>query len=261
MITSTQNPKIKHIRQLLAERKARQEEGVFIIEGVRLVEEAVQAGIKPLQVFYSSSLNPRGLGSIQLLSQSSTPVEEVEDRIMSSLSDTENTQGILAVVPLSTGELPEAWDFILAADRIHDPGNLGTMLRSAAAAGVQAVIITPESVDPYSPKVVRAAMGAHFRLPIVKMDWPDIGDVCREKRSSPAAVLVASPAGGRPCWQTDLRQPLVLVIGSEAEGPQPAAFATASGTLHIPMPGKAESLNAAVAASILLYEVVRQRNS
>jgi TrmH family RNA methyltransferase len=104
-------------------------------------------------------------------------------------------------------------------------------------------------------------MGAHFRLPLLTLDWPEISTLCKQKLSGPATLLIADSSRGSPCWQTDLRQPLALVIGSEADGPQPAAFAAADGLLHIPMPGAAESLNAAMAASILLYEVVRQRNT
>jgi TrmH family RNA methyltransferase len=197
---------------------------------------------------------------LDIFGSAGSAIEEVDGRILHSLSDTDTSQGILALVPQPAATLPGDWDLLLVLDQIRDPGNLGTILRSAAASGVQGVIMTPGSVDVYSPKVVRAGMGAHFRLPLLTLDWPEISAVCKQKRTDPAALLIADSSGGSPCWQTNLRQPVALVIGSEADGPQPAAFAAGDGMLHIPMPGAAESLNAAMAASILLYEIVRQRN-
>lgn len=261
MITSVQNPKIKRIRALLSSRQDRQREGVYIIEGVRLAEEAFKSGVKPELVLFSSDLSLRGMEILQPLIDAGTLVEEVDARILNSLSDTKTSQGILAVLPQPQAILPADWDLILILDRISDPGNLGTILRSGAASGVQTFVLTPGSTDTFNPKVVRAAMGAHLQIPILSLDWPDIIGVCRNRQPDPAAILVADSSGGSPCWQTDLRQPLALVIGSEAEGPQQAAFDAADGMINIPMPGIAESLNAAVAASILLYEIVRQRNT
>ena len=260
MITSPQNLKVKRIRGLLENRKNRQQEKVFVIEGVRLTEEALKSDSQIELVLYSAELSTRGLALIAQFSEMGCPVEEVDAGILRSLSETETSQGILAVLPQPVSELPKTWDLLLVLDRIRDPGNLGTMLRSAAGAGVQAVVLTPGSVDAFGPKVVRAAMGAHFRLPILTLDWPEIIAACRQSDPRPAALLVADSAGGDPCWDADLRQRLALVIGSEADGPQQAALEAANGLVHIPMPGKAESLNAAVAAAILLYEVVRQRN-
>jgi len=260
MITSPHNPKIKLIRDLLTDRKERTQRKAFVVEGVRLTEEAVKANLTPQLVVYSADLSARGKELIEKFEVMGCSVEEVDMHILHGLSDTETPQGILAVLEQPASVLPTRWDFALVLDQIRDPGNLGTIIRSAIAAGVQAVILTPASVDVYSPKVVRSAMGAHFRLPLLTMTWPEITSTCRKHRPA-VALLVADSNGGKPCWETDLRQPLALVIGSEAEGPQPEAFSAATGLIHIPMPGKAESLNAAVAASILLYEVVRQRNS
>ncbi len=260
MITSSQNPKIKRIRGLLENRKDRQQEKVFVIEGVRLTEEALKSERPIEMVLYSAELSPRGFALVTQFSAMGCPVEEVDAGILRSLSETETSQGILAVLPQPVSELPKIWDLLLVLDRIRDPGNLGTMLRNAAGAGVQAVVLTPGSVDAFSPKVVRAAMGAHFRLPILTLDWPEIIAACKQSDPQPAALLVADSAGGDPCWDADLRQRLALVIGSEADGPQQAALEAANGLVHIPMPGKTESLNAAAAAAILLYEVVRQRN-
>ena len=148
----------------------------------------------------------------------------------------------------------------------------GRLIRSADAAGVDAVLIPPETTDPFAPKVVRAGMGAHFRLPIVSMGWEEIGRVSelasqrvsestsqRVSESASRRVMVAD-MDGESCWETDLRQPLMLIVGGEAEGASEAARKLASQRIKIPMAGKTESLNAAVAGSVLMFEVMRQRS-
>jgi len=129
------------------------------------------------------------------------------------------------------------------------------LIRSADAAGVDMLLIPPGTTDPFAPKVVRAGMGAHFRLPILSMSWEQI-----EGLGSPASqhVLLADMQGGS-CWETDLRQPLTLIIGGEAEGASEQARKLANQHIRIPMSGKTESLNAAVAGSVLMFEVMRQR--
>ena len=214
MITSTQNPKIKHIRALLTNRQDRQQEKLFVIEGVRLAEEAALANVKPVEVLFSSDLSSRGQELVSIFSAMGSVVEEVEARVLHSLSDTDTPQGILAWYCRSQlAHLPEDWDLLLVLDQIRDPGNLGTMLRSAAAAGAQGVILTPGSADVFSPKVVRAGMGAHFRLPLLTLDWPEISSVCKKRDGGPALMLIADLTGGSPCWQTDLRQPVGIGRG------------------------------------------------
>ncbi len=208
MITSTQNPKIKHIRALLTNRQDRQQEKLFVIEGVRLAEEAALAKVKPTEVLFSSDLSTRGRELVNTFAAMGSVVEEVEARVLHSLSDTDTPQGILVVLPQPAAHLPEDWDLLLVLDQIRDPGNLGTMLRSAAAAGAQGVILTPGSVDVFSPKVVRAGMGAHFRLPLLTHDWPEILSICKQKHGEPAVILIADSTGGAPCWQTDLQPPI-----------------------------------------------------
>jgi TrmH family RNA methyltransferase len=146
--------------------------------------------------------------------------------------------------------------FVFVPDQLRDPGNLGTMLRTAAAAGVQAVFCPPETADAFSPKVLRAGMGAQFRLPVHTLDWDAI-----TSHLALLKVILADMEQGLPYTQADLRPPLALIVGGEAEGASAQAHRLASGFVHIPMPGGVESLNAAVAAGILLFEVVRQRSS
>lgn len=254
MITSNQNPKIKLVRALLGRPKERREAGAFVVEGVRLVEEAAKGDWRFEIVLYDETLSERGRLQIEGLRLKGVDVEEVSPSVMKSISETEAPQGILAVVEYLQLPIPQSPNFILIPDQVRDPGNLGTLLRSAAAAGVQAVLIPPETTDAFAPKVLRSGMGAHFRLPIQEMSWSEI-----EKAVAGMRVYVAD-MDGRSCWETDLRQPVALIIGSEAEGVSEFARKVANGKISIPMKGETESLNAGVAGSVLMFEVIRQRN-
>ena len=260
-IHSAQNPKIQQIRALLNRRKDRNSLNAFVIEGVRLVEECLKAKWLPELVLVSERLSIRGLELVDRLSKAGVSIESVDSALLESLTDAETSQGILALLKKTQIPLPTGWDFLLIADNLRDPGNLGTLLRTAAAAGADGLLLTPGTVDPFSPKVLRAGMGAHFSLPIQIMDWPGIADLCMKREGKAARILVADSSRGDSCWQTDFRSPLALVIGGEAEGVQKKGLSFASGFVHIPMPGKSESLNAAAAAAILLFEVVRQRKT
>jgi TrmH family RNA methyltransferase len=257
MITSSQNPKIKLARALLGRAKERREAGAFVAEGVRLVEEAENRDWRFETVLYDNSLNDRGKSLVERLISRGTVVEEISPNLMKSLSGTETPQGILAILQFSKLPITELPNFLLIPDQIRDPGNLGTLLRSAAAAGVQAALIPPETTDAFAPKVVRAGMGAHFQLPIHEMSWEEIGKVVRSK----GLKVFLADMDGQPCWETDLRQPIALVIGGEAEGVSESARKLADATIGIPMAGNVESLNAGAAGAVLMFEVVRQRVS
>lgn len=260
MITSAQNPKIRLARGLLARRKEREEHRSFVVEGVRLSEEALASDWKPHFVLFSRPLTRRGEDLVSAFIERDVEVEEITPALMNSLSETEAPQGILAALPLPAPHLPSRLDFLLVIDALRDPGNLGTLLRSATAAGVQAALLTPGSTDPFAPKVVRAAMGAHFHLPVLTLSWPEIGALAHEKIQPALQLYLADVQGGQAGWQLDLRRPVGLVIGGEAGGASREAHCYVDGAITIPMPGRAESLNAAIAGSILLFEVVRQRS-
>lgn len=255
MITSAQNPRIQHVRALIARRKDREERAEFVVEGVRLLEEALASGWEMRVLLYAGELSPRAAALLNEARNRGVDVEEVTLPLFQSLADTETPQGVLGVLARRHDPLPVGLNFVVVADGIRDPGNLGTLLRSAAAAGVQGVFLPPGTADAFAPKVVRAGMGAHFRLPVIQANWEQIAAVLK-----PACrIYVAESGEGMPCWRVDLTGPVALVIGGEAEGASAQARALADGMLTIPMPGKSESLNAGVAAGILLFEVVRQR--
>jgi TrmH family RNA methyltransferase len=253
MITSTQNERVKYIRSL-ARRRVRQREGRFVVEGTRLVDETVRAGIQPALVFYTEAW--AGTRAGQQLLPSLRPTEHgdwlVSETVFGACADTQSPQGILAVVPFVN--VKPRPGLILILDSIRDPGNLGTILRSAEAAGVGQVLLAPGTVDFYSPKVVRGAMGAHFRLPVSNLDWPAI-----RERVAGRAVWLADAAGEVTYDAVDWTAPSALIVGGEATGTGEAAAILATGQVSIPMPGGAESLNAAMAAAVILFETARQQ--
>jgi len=255
MITSPQNPKLKLVRALQGRPKERREEGAFLAEGVRLIEEALTANWPVRFVLYSTALSERGLELVNKLKSVGLDVDEVSGDLLQAASETETSQGILAVLELNALPLPASPNFILIPDQIRDPGNLGTLIRTAVAAGVQAILLPPETADAFAPKVVRAGMGAHFRLPVQSMEWDEIGQVCKQANLQ---VFLAD-MHGRSCWQTDFHSPLALNVGGEAEGASEQAQKIANMAVSIPMPGQVESLNAGVAGAILMFEAVRQR--
>lgn len=258
MITSAQNPKIRLVRALSGRTSERKKNQAFLADGIRLTEEALQSGWKPSILLFSENLNPRGRALVESFSAQGVEAEEISQALMKSISDTETPQGVLAVFPLQPRALPEKLDFILICDGIRDPGNMGTILRAAVAAGCQAVITTPGTTDVFAPKVVRSGMGAHFRLPIHAMEWDEIQALSVRQNIQ---LYVTDVNQGAPYWGLNLREPVGIIIGSEASGACPQAYACSSGKAHIPMPGNSESLNAGIAASIFLFEIVRQRYS
>jgi TrmH family RNA methyltransferase len=256
MITSAQNSKIQLVRSLLGRSKERRQHSALVVEGVRLLEEALAAGWVIRFALYSQALSERGWALLERLSEAGVETEEVAEQLLTSTSDTKSPQGLLAVLELQAFPFPKQPDFILILDEIRDPGNMGNLLRSASAAGVQAVFLTPGSADAFAPKVVRAGMGAHFRLPIHTMEWKDI----REQLLGLKLVLTEMEAP-LACWQADLCQGLALIIGGEAEGASQAARQFCNESVFIPMAAGTESLNAAAAGAILLFEVKRQRDT
>jgi TrmH family RNA methyltransferase len=259
MISSVHNPKIQAVRRLQANSRERYEQEAFVVEGVRLCEEALQAGWTAREVFFTDLLDERGLAVVRGYAEQGIPEEQVSQAVMEALSETETPQGVLVVMRQRTLLLPPAPDFLLILDSLRDPGNLGTILRTALAAGVQAVLLAPGCADAWSGKVLRAAMGAHFRLPIRSLKWTDIRGFVKGS-APPLKVYLADSAGGAPYSQADLRAPLALIVGGEASGAGSEGRALADEQVYIPMTGGTESLNAGIAASILLFEVVRQRN-
>lgn len=255
MISSKDNPQIKAAKRL-HQRKARLEDNAMLIEGARLVSDAWRAGVEPYVVFVQAeSLAPTSSAHALLdeMADAGVTIEETSKAVFAELSDTVTPQGIAAVLPI-----PElAWhsqpQLLLALDGVRDPGNAGTLLRSAEAVGVQGVLFGPGTVDPYNSKVVRAAMGTHFRLPIREIgSWAEAAPLAPIER-----WLLATGEAETAYDSIDWREPVVLVIGSEAEGAS-AEMRQRAAPIAIPMRGGVESLNAAMAGTVILFEIARQ---
>lgn len=259
MITSISNPKVKLVRELLAQKKKRDQAGAFVVEGIRLTEEALSANLKPRLVLYSSQISDRGKQILAKSENSQTQIEEVDAQLLNRVSDTETSQGLLMVIDKPGRSSAERSEPVLVLDQVRDPGNLGTILRSACAFGFQAILLTPGSVDPYSPKALRAGMGAQFKLQILFQNAQEIREYSKNRKEEKLNIILADAEADEKCWQIDLSQPLCLIIGGEAFGAKPEIRQIIDGRVLIPMQANNESLNAAMAASILMYEVYRQR--
>jgi len=247
---------VKYVRSLYR-RRIRHRERHFVIEGPRLLDEALKAGVVPTLAFFTPDLSNSQRGRELLAVIEDLPSERfvVTDTVMRVLSDTVSPQGILAVVPFLELPSPEKPWLVLVVDRVRAPGNLGTILRSAEAAGASQVILTPATVDVYSPKVVRGAMGAHFYLPVATgVGWSEMAEALQDRQ-----ILLAEAKGEMAYYEVDWTKPSALIVGSEAEGTSHEAERLATERIVIPMQGKAESLNVAVAASVILFEAARQR--
>jgi TrmH family RNA methyltransferase len=253
MITSTSNDRVKYVHAL-SRRKARQEEERFVVEGFRLIEEAIRANVRPEFVFYTAELDERGKKLVERLHATGVVCLDVTPGVMKFCSETETPSGILAVLPLASSILPPRPMFSVVADALRDPGNLGALLRAAAASGADEVLLGPGTVDAYNPKVVRGAMGTHFRLPMAAMTWPAIAS-----HLNGLSIWLADVRGAVPYTKVDWTEPCALIVGGEAEGASPEAEELATGRISIPMQHGIESLNAAVAAAVILFEAQRQR--
>jgi TrmH family RNA methyltransferase len=257
MIESQANPHVKHIRSLAADRKDRRRERLFVLEGVRLVADALAGGaMLELALYAPDQLGQTEAGRALLDQiQALTIAHLASAQVVAAASDTVHPQGIVALARWPENE-PGRPGIILVLDAIQDPGNMGTLLRSAEAVGVAEVLCAAGTVDVYSPKVVRAAMGAHMHLAIVQdLGWDAIAD----RLMLVDSVYAADAAASMPYFAADWRQPAALIIGNEARGLSEDARALARRPISIPMHGRAESLNAAVAGSVILFEALRQR--
>ncbi len=259
MITSVKNTKIKITRELLSAKKHREQTRMMIVEGVRLAEEALAANAAINFCLYSDRISERGKKVVHKIQALSYDAEEVSADLMDRVSDTKTSQGILLAAPYPEVPLQKKVDPVLVLDGIRDPGNMGTILRTAAAMDIGAVMLTPGTTDPFSPKVMRAAMGAQFHIPIRYMGAQDIQKFCKSINGLDLSILLTNSNSLKTCWEADLSKPICIVIGSEAEGVSDNLREIGDEAISIPMGSLMESINAAIAASILIYEIKRQR--
>lgn len=259
-ISSTANPLVKRVR-LLGERKGRRREGAFFVEGIQPVWQAVEAGaaVETLIVAPDLLTSAAARGLVAEQEARGTRVALVTPAIFATLSSREGPSGLAAIVRARTARLEElavAPDAaFVALHGVGNPGNLGTIIRTVDAAGGAGVILLGETVDPFHPTAVKASMGALFAVPVTHVPDPDPFFAWAAARG--VSIVTTSARAEREHWATRYPRPLAILLGSEGEGLPPELLARGDLRVRIPMAGTARSLNLAVAAGILLYEVLR----
>ncbi len=255
MITSTANPQVKNLQQLARKAKLRNEQDVFLVEGLKLFQEAPRDRI--LKAYISKSLyEEKGQAFLD-----GFRYEVLEDRVFEAVSDTKTPQGILCLArqyhyrleDMVKGQAP----FLVLLENLQDPGNLGTIMRTAEGAGADGVILSRNSVDIYNPKTIRSTMGSVYRMPFLYAE--DLSAAVSALKKKGVRIYAAHLNGKNGYTQECYQGGTAFLIGNEGSGLSDALAGQADALVRIPMHGKLESLNAAVAAAVLMYEVCRQR--
>lgn len=256
MITSTSNPQIKNLVQLQKKSKLREEEKLFVVEGLRMYAELPAEQVQ--KVYISESLYNRKKLELNL---QDFPVEILTDSVFSYVSDTKTPQGILCVVKQKKYDLGELLQVqnphFMVLDNLQDPGNMGTIIRTAEAAGVDAVFMSKDCVDIYNPKTIRSTMGSIYRMPFVYVD--NLLELLDTFKKCGIKSYAAHLKGLHFYDEEEYQSGTAILIGNEGNGLREEVTKKADVLVRIPMKGKVESLNAAIAASVLMFEVYRQR--
>jgi TrmH family RNA methyltransferase len=257
-ITSAANPIIKEIRSL-QDKKGRQAAHAFLLEGLRLVNEAVDSGAEIRYFVVSDSFSDR---AVPVMSKyADVKVIELPDPLFERTGGTNTPQGIMSVVEMpdqNPSEIIPDLRRAVVLENIQDPGNVGTIIRTADACGFDGVILSNDCADPFNPKVIRSTMGSIFHLPVIVVE--DLYSAMEILKKNNVKIAAADLKNAITCWEADLSGNIAIVIGNEGNGITEKMLSSADLTITIPMPGKAESLNASSAASILLYECMKQMN-
>lgn len=256
MITSNSNTQVKRLLQLQKKSKARNEEKVFLVEGLRMFSEVPAERVQ--KVYISESLYNKKKHELNLERFS---VEILSDSVFQYVSDTKTPQGILCIVEQKKYDIEKLLNIenphFMVLDNLQDPGNLGTIVRTAEGAGVDAVFLSKESVDIYNPKTIRSTMGSIYRMPVIYVD--DLLELLNIFKQRGIKSYAAHLEGKKSYDKEDYQSGTAILIGNEGNGLRDEVAENADVWVQIPMQGKVESLNAAIAASILMFEVYRQR--
>ena len=255
MITSTSNAEIKNIIKLLKNTKLRKEQGVFVVEGIRMFREVSKQQIK--KIYVSETAVEKYKVELE-----NVVYEIVSDHVYKTMSDTQSPQGVMVLVNMLEYELESILKkenpLLIILDNLQDPGNLGTIIRTAEGAGIDGIIMSKDTVDVYNPKVVRATMGSVFRVPIVVVeDLVSTLDLIRAKDIN----VFGAHLLGESFYRENYKTGSAFLIGNEGNGLSDIIASKANKLIKIKMLGKVESLNAATAATVLMYEAMRQREN
>lgn len=256
MITSTSNQQVKYLLQLQKKSKLRNEEGVFVVEGLRMFQEVPKERVR--KVYLSESLLNKKRQELDLDGFS---VEVLSDTVFAHVSDTKTPQGILCIVEQIDTTLEELLKVenphFIVLDNLQDPGNLGTIIRTAEGAGVHGVLMSRDTVDIYNPKTIRSTMGSIYRMPFLYVE--DLVEVLQTFHQKGITSYAAHLDGKQSYDKENYQGGTAILIGNEGNGLREEVAMAADRKVQIPMHGQVESLNAAIAASILMFEVCRQR--
>ncbi|NMF91299.1 TrmH family RNA methyltransferase [Aromatoleum petrolei] len=257
-ISSRDNANVKRLHALATSARERRSSGSTLLDGAHLVQAALDAGWPLCEIVVSEQgLQRPEIGAI-VARCGALPALQLTDPLFAHVSPVDSPSGVLAVIDIPHARMPKALrESVLVLDGVQDAGNLGTILRTAAAAGLKEVLLTPGCAQAWSPRVLRAGMGGHFCLNI--HEHVQVGEVLR---GYPGQILATGlGAGARPLYDCDLRGPVAWLFGAEGQGLSAEVAALANGLVVIPMPGAVESLNVGAAAAICLFEQVRQRRA
>lgn len=265
MITSASNKRIKNVMLLLSKAKERKAQGLFVTEGVRMFKEAPDSRIREVYLSEKFQGEDMIMDKLRCLQeQNGTVVEHVREDVFCKMCDTRTPQGILCVLSMPQHDLSQLLEkdkqgVYLVLEDIQDPGNLGTMIRSGEGAGISGVIMSRNTVDVFNPKTVRATMGSIYRVPFVYTD--ELGKTICDMKEKGIQTYAAHLEGKRSYDKEDYRQATAFLIGNEGNGLSRQIADMADAYIRIPMSGRVESLNAAIAATLLIYEAARQRRN
>ncbi|MDD3413645.1 MAG: RNA methyltransferase [Lachnospiraceae bacterium] len=256
MITSSSNPQIKNVLLLNSKAKIRREQDVFVVEGTKMFLEVPVSHV--VKIFVSETYYKNGIHKSKI---EKYPFEVVADDIFKKISDTKTPQGILTIVKQFHYEESNLFEkekgLFLVLEGIQDPGNLGTMIRTGEGASISGIIMDRNTSDIYNPKVIRGTMGSIYRVPFYYSD--DLKETIEHMKRNNIQIIAAHLNGEKSYTEENYLTPTAFLIGNEGNGLSDDIANEADGFIRIPMGGKVESLNAAVAASLLIYEADRQR--
>lgn len=257
IITSASNNKVKDVKKIIKSASYRRENGLYVVEGIRMFREIPREDI--VEIYVSQGAYPRYKEEI-LSCVTEDEITFVADNVFASMSDTSSPQGVMAVVKSKITDFSDIVnghnDFVLIIEHLQDPGNLGTIIRTAEGAGVTGILLSDDCVDVYNPKVIRSTMGSVFRVPIyVSSDL--LSDIRSLKEHG--VVIFGAHLDGAEFYDESYVGSVGFLIGNEGNGLTPEVSATADKLIRIPMCGRVESLNAATSAAVISYEVLRQR--
>jgi len=261
-VSSLRNPLLKEYIKLQRSRRYRHKTKKIALEGPNLVSEAIQAGLTPQAVFFTQRyFDQAGKGWLTDLPPAVKQLV-LPPALFNEIADTETPRPVAAIFYFSEAdnnqEAKSLLKLVLILDRLRDPGNMGTIIRTAAAVGADIVYYTAGSVDPFSPKVLRATAGSIFHIKVKQAADPLV--LIKELKKSGLQSVAASAKSAGNYWSLDFRQPTALIVGNEAGGVAEKLLAESDNTVSIPLCGRVESLNAAVASAVVLYEIIRQRS-